>query len=491
MPTKTREGYREGLDLVLRDQNQIAKASAERRQKEQVRGRIQSPEISSGSASPDTLTVYSPLPESQDFYAHTFFVSAYIMAPRDPRAEHGFLGLLPLLFDKLSSNIVLSQSLAAVAHSFFGAWEPAIRNAEQVTVQKNYIKALGALRQALRDPQECVSDEILMAVCLLGFFEDTLSVMMSRKRAEDHVKGATALIKQRRSLTMTSELSKRLLIAARHSIVRYPGQTDCAPLIRVQVSNALATSMYVPEASEIWQDPEQMPYNPATLLDAMRVPVANLLAAVAEHASPGQRESLSDEARFEILPRAKAVYASFESWPSLVPQDWWPIHLYRRLIPQQIIDAGLHGDHCDLYPHTSVCETWLVWRTSRVRILSLIADLDQSDSKHDVLLQIQQTADDILASVPFMLGSKSDPAAIYDTEFVYPCLPGETVSVGHYHCAAAFGGLTLWLPLRILLANVRHLRDDQIQFSVQQVRRLARLYDIRMLNQDNSIAMAK
>lgn len=305
------------------------------------------------------------------------------------------------------------------------------------------------------------------------------------------MKGAMALIKQRRSRTMTSELSKRLLIAARHSIVRCPSQPDYAPLIRVQVSNALATSMPVPEASEIWQDPERMPYNPATLLDAMRVPVANLLAATAVHASPGQRESLSDKARFEIVSRAKAVYATFESWPSLVPQDWWPIRLQRKLIPQQVIDAGLHGDHCDLYPHTSVCGTWLVWRTSRVRILSLIVDFDQSDSKNDVLPQIQQTADDILASVPFMLGSKSDPAGMYETKFVYPCLPGQTVPVGHYHCAAAFGGLTLWLPLRILLENLRHLRDDQIQFSVQQVRRLGRLYDIRMPNQENPIAMVK
>lgn len=37
---------------------------------------------------------------------------------------------------------------------------------------------------------------------------------------EDHVKGATALIKQRRSSTMKSDLSKRLLIAVRHHIVQ-------------------------------------------------------------------------------------------------------------------------------------------------------------------------------------------------------------------------------------------------------------------------------
>ena len=117
------------------------------------------------------MTVYSPLPESQDLYAQTFFVVAYANPHRDLRTEHGFLEILPLLFDKLSSNSVLSLSLATVAHCYFGAWEPAIRDAEQITVRKNYTKALGALQKALRDPQECVSDEVLMAVCLLSFFE--------------------------------------------------------------------------------------------------------------------------------------------------------------------------------------------------------------------------------------------------------------------------------------------------------------------------------
>ncbi|KAI4168284.1 MAG: hypothetical protein LQ343_006521 [Gyalolechia ehrenbergii] len=451
------------------DQNQVAKASAERRQKGQIKRKIQSHESSSGFAFPDTsLVIYSPLPESQDVYAHQFFVSAYVTATRDPRTEHGFLELLPLLFDKLPTNSVLSLSLAAVSHCFFGAWEPAIRNAEQLTVQKNYTKALGALRKALQDPQECVSDEVLMAVCLLSFFEErdtdassqeTVSTLMSRKKAEDHIKGATALITQRRSSTMTSELSKRLLIA---------------------VSSALANSMPVREASEIWQDPGQMPYNPATSLDAMRVQVANVLATAAQYASPGKVESLSDERRSKILSRAKAAISRYESWPSLVPQDWWPIPLQRSLIPQPIIDTGAHGDHCDLYPSVSVCETWLIWYTSRVRILSLIADLDQSESKQHAVLQMQQTADDIFAAVPYVLGSKSDPAGMYDTEFVYPCLPGDNVSLNHYRCAAAFGGLALWIPLRTLLENMRHLRNNQTQFSLEQITRLGRLYDVRM-----------
>ncbi|KAL8940961.1 MAG: hypothetical protein Q9211_002026 [Gyalolechia sp. 1 TL-2023] len=413
-----RTGYQEGLDLVLRDQNQVAKASTERRRKDQIRRRTEKVESSSGSATPDTLlTIYSPLLESQDVHAHQFFVSAYVKATRDPRSEHGFLELLPLLFDKLSSSSVLSLSLAALSHCFFGAWEPAIRNAERLTVQMYYTKALGALRKALQDPGECVSDEVLMAVCLLSFFE---------------------------------------------------------------VSSALANSMPVPEASEIWEDPGQMPYNPATLLDTMRVQVAKVLAAAAEYASSGNGESLGDERRSKILSSAKTTFSRYDSWPSLVPQDWRPIALQRSLIPQPIIDAGVHGDHCDLYPSMSVCEIWLIWYTSRVRILSVIADFEPLESNQDAVLQMQRTADDIFAAVPYVLGSKSEPAGMYNTMFVYPHLPGETVSLERYRSAAAFGGLALWIPLSTLLDNMRYLMIDQSQFSLKHIRRLGRLYDVRM-----------
>ncbi|KAL8841795.1 MAG: hypothetical protein Q9170_000828 [Blastenia crenularia] len=219
----------------------------------------------------------------------------------------------------------------------------------------------------------------------------------------------------------------------------------------------------------------------------MRVQVANLLGAAAQYASPARMETLSEETRLQIVARAKETFANYESWPSLVPEDWWPIALPRKLISQQILDAGVLGQHCDIYPHTSVCESWLVWRTTRIRILSLMVDFDQAGSKDNVMLQIEQTADDILASVPFMLGSKCEPADMYDMDFVYPCLPGETVSVDHYRSAAAFGGLTLWIPLKTLLEHARHLRKDQMQFTQQQLRRIAVLYDVRLPVQDRTL----
>lgn len=279
---------------------------------------------------------------------------------------------------------------------------------------------------------------------------------------------------------MTNDLSKWLLIAVRHTIVRSPGQSRRVFLMRAQVANALATGISVQEVSELWQDPEHMPYNTATLLNGMCLQAANVLADAAQWASSSTSDDSSDKKRTEILLRAKFVDSRLATWPSLVPQDWWPVPVERSVIPQEIIDAGLHGDRCDIYPDITICDTWLIWRSTRLRLFALIADFDQAESKHNAVHQCQEAADDIFAAVPFVLGSKVMPAGMFDTVFKYPCLHGKTVSLDHYHSAAAFGGHVLYSPLTTILERTRHLRPDQMQFALQQIRRVGRLYDVRM-----------
>ncbi|KAL9577402.1 MAG: hypothetical protein Q9212_006384 [Teloschistes hypoglaucus] len=415
---RTCPGYAEGLDLVLRDQNQLAKARVERHQKARNKSRNQSSESSSASASPQPMIIYAPLAECQETYAHTFFVSAYVLVPRDTRTDHGFLELLPLLFDRLPSSSVLNLSLSVVAHCYFQAWQPDIRNVDHIIVQKLYSKALKALQMALQDPSQCTSDETLMAVCLLSFYE---------------------------------------------------------------VSKALDNTMPVDETPEIWHDPEQMPHNPAIMLDAICVEAANVLAAAAEHTFCSESDELRYETSASIMNRANAIEDRCATWESRVPEEWWPTPLPREVVSQEIVDAGFHGDYCDVYSNTSVCATLNNFHSTRLRILCLLASYDdETESKSKRILQIQRTVDDILASIPYMLGSKSEAAGMYETDFVYPALPGQSISMVHYQTAAAFGGLTLFGPLRALFSFARFLRADQMQFAGQQFRRLGVLYDVRM-----------
>ena len=152
-------GYREGLDLVLRDQTKSAKTAVERRQKKFSR------EHSPISA------VAAALSESEDSHALCFMVSSYVTVSRDPRTDRGFLELLPHFFTTLKPNTPLSLTLNAVANCFFAAWERRARFLETYNLRAAYGKALKATRAAISDPVECLSDETLMAVCLLGLYE--------------------------------------------------------------------------------------------------------------------------------------------------------------------------------------------------------------------------------------------------------------------------------------------------------------------------------
>lgn len=151
-------GYRDGLDLVLRDQNKNVKAIVERRQKVENKARSVSP-----------LIPYTPLVDEEN-NAVCFFVTSWVLFPRDPQTDRGIPELLPLFFSKLKSGTPLSLSLAATSHFLHGAWERNVRK-ETSQMQSAYGKAIAATRVALQDPKECHSDETLMAVLLLGFYE--------------------------------------------------------------------------------------------------------------------------------------------------------------------------------------------------------------------------------------------------------------------------------------------------------------------------------
>lgn len=245
------------------------------------------------------------------------------------------------------------------------------------------------------------------------------------------------------------------------------------------MGKALARSTAVDEAPEIWDDPEDMPYNPATTLDFIGRDAANLLAAAARHGSPSNADLSDDAIHADIFLSAKALEARFAAWADEIPAEWLPISLPRELIPQEVIEAGVLGDHCHIYSHTSVCATWNSWRVGQMRILGLQADYEPMESKRDAVLQIQQLADDILASLPYMLGDKMKPRAIHAMDIVYPWLPGQDVPTNHYQSAAAFGGLGLWVPMKAILDLMQYMRGDQIRFTGAQSSRIGKLYDVQ------------
>ena len=162
-------GYTDGLDLVLRQQNKAAKAGVDRRVQKN-KSRSQTPENVLKSQSSIELVVPYPLYEPEETNALYFFVSTFVLYDRDTQADRGFLELLPSLFNNLRLDSPLSLCLTAVSKILFGKWERKQFEAERHAFP-SYAKALKVTRVALQDPVESMSDEILMAVCILGFYE--------------------------------------------------------------------------------------------------------------------------------------------------------------------------------------------------------------------------------------------------------------------------------------------------------------------------------
>jgi len=185
------------------------------------------------------------LMDDEQSQALCFFVSSWVLFPRDPQTDRGVTEILPLFFADLRPGTPLSLSLAATSSFVFDAWEHGVRH-ETRQMQSAYGKAVSAMRLALQDPNECCSDETLMAVLLLGFYEVTqpfhlisllfwepprptpvvanteqaaVHAFQAKVSPVRHFLGAAAMIDQRKGTHDRGEVSKRLQQAVRSHIV--------------------------------------------------------------------------------------------------------------------------------------------------------------------------------------------------------------------------------------------------------------------------------
>ena len=249
-----------------------------------------------------------------------------------------------------------------------------------------------------------------------------------------------------------------------------------------------------------------MPRNPATLLDLISVEVADLIAdaahkpskvfALSEEEVRSQNDilypemtlvlgNLSEDLIDELLERAQVLDADLASWPDILPLHWWPVRALARTIPQEVIDAGIWEDACDIYPDVIICSTWNDWRVARLRVLRLIAELclasqvERGETRAQTIAIIRQLVDDICASVPFCLGSRTEAVPLYQAEVIYPGIKGRLNSREHAITARAYGGWYLFSPFKETMQLEPYVRKAQREWLQAQLWRLAKLYDVK------------
>ena len=221
----------------------------------------------------------------------------------------------------------------------------------------------------------------------------------------------------------------------------------------------------------------------------MAVDVANLLADAA-HTLPKIIDSIDNEDEIsirahELLERAQAIEANLLSWPEALPLHWYPVQVFKENIPQEVIDAGVYGDSCDIYPDIMVCTTWNDWRVARLKVLHLIAklypisNLNSGKFGTQVISEIQQLVDGVCASIPFCLGSRTEPVPLYEAKVVYPGLKGCLKAKEHQKTAIAYGGWYLFVPFKMTMELGEYISKAQHGWLRLQLYRLARMYGVK------------
>ena len=221
----------------------------------------------------------------------------------------------------------------------------------------------------------------------------------------------------------------------------------------------------------------------------MSVELADLLTDAAS--SPPKVIDLSDteDESFNdtdgLLERAQVIDASLASWPASLPLHWYPVRVFKDKIPQEVINAGVYGDSCDIYPDIMICTTWNDWRVARLKVLRLIArlhlvgTLDRGETGTQTINEIRQLVDGICASIPFCLGSRTEPAPLYEADIIYPGLKGRLNSREHQKTASAYGGWYLFIPFKETMELGPYISKDQQEWLRLQLFRLARMYDVQ------------
>ena len=234
------------------------------------------------------------------------------------------------------------------------------------------------------------------------------------------------------------------------------------------------TATPIDTSSVVWEDPLDMPQNPATVLNLISVEVANVLALeksiLSEENSNATVETLSN-----VVEVAKTADARLATWPNFVPAGWLPKRVPMATVPESVTRAGVYGDGFDIYPDVLVCCTWNFWRSARLRLLALITRYEFNE---EAIASIQELADGVCGTVPFILGDRTAPTAMFAADVAYPSMEGQAVPPGHHQLAAGFGGWYITTPIHRVLILGMYLREGQEAWLQRQGQRLGRIYDI-------------
>ena len=109
------------------------------------------------------------LPQDPELQAICFFMTKFVQDSRQEEIWGGCLEALAPLYNETGPDSALAMATTATSMGSI-AWNPACADFKPVSISK-YVASLKQINAAVKDPRESKSDQVLMAVLMLGFYE--------------------------------------------------------------------------------------------------------------------------------------------------------------------------------------------------------------------------------------------------------------------------------------------------------------------------------
>ncbi|KAJ5766776.1 uncharacterized protein N7511_004392 [Penicillium nucicola] len=400
--------------------------------------------------------LYQPM---EDTVVPLFF-NSYLYLPKDPHIRNGFMEILPVSFSNAKPQSHLYVSTLAVAFFSVAAWTGQsclLRASEQYFTQ-----ALPKIRESLQNENSDL-DSILLSILLLSTYEEFVAVKDWEKPVKAHLRGAVALINNRKSKKLQTATSRTIDHAVQTQIIK--------------TSRGL-TSPTVP-TPKIW--PLSHPVSssgPRPLLASAASQIVNLRVQwerIIEKPANGAAVT-------SLLNKAIEIDTNLAAWAHLVPPHWTPVAA--SIIPDSVRKAGIYNIRVDCYTDMWIASTWNTYRDCRILVQSIILSCLRMESSLDsqglktmmATATAHRLADEICASVPYFLGSQVESVRMRTGLVEYPYAETRPVSQTHKQIAPLMGAWFVLPCLRNLQAGVLGLPSEQIDWLNGQIERVRVIY---------------
>ncbi|KAL6721944.1 hypothetical protein ACLMJK_001049 [Lecanora helva] len=320
--------------------------------------------------------------------ACSFFFHHYVAEGNpSPNSRSSFL---PILFNRQFSHRSAGNPLPAIITAIGMAGLSNVQNSAAGTIatRQKHSSVLRTLTAALQDPETRTADSTLMAVMLLGTFEQvTCTNPQALKSWANHVTGAVAIARARGQNQVQTEVGRDIFTHLRNQIIIDCFQRDKAvpPEIMEWADRALKFDNSKANQRE-------------TELFKIIARLCNLRAAI--HTSEGS--SLKDPV---VLSLAKDIDTDLSDFANAIP-PWLGYSLRTCRISENVF-----SDYYHVYPNTWVVGAWNMCRGARIMTQETILDWlehnpdyeGQDTQKRECEILLGRLAADICASVPFVL----------------------------------------------------------------------------------------